>query len=105
MAKVYVQKVSEKAAANGYADLDGSGHVPAARISGFATSSDLTTHAADTTAVHGIANTSSLVQVVVWDGTGSQPARPAGALMVIWLQDDDPGVEADDNDMWIPGTP
>lgn len=55
------QRESEKGAAGGYAALDGSATVPDAQIAATITrDSELAAHEADTTAIHGIADTSAL---------------------------------------------
>jgi len=43
---------------------------------------------------------SSTKGVVVWDGTGSQPARP-GFLSVEFVQDADPAAVVQDGDTWV----
>jgi hypothetical protein len=40
--------------------------------------------------------------VVVWDGTGDLPNRPAGYTSVEWISPTDPAANAIDGDTWVP---
>lgn len=59
----------------------------------------VTAHSTDTTDVHGIPDTASVVLALVKSG-GSYPARPTGAVR-LFVGDTDPGGSALDNDLWI----
>jgi hypothetical protein len=68
-----------------------------------ATTTALTAHADDTAGVHGIQDTSALVARNVFSGT-SWPTRPT-ALTVLWIgggAGDDPTADMDDGDIWFP---
>lgn len=90
--------------------LGGSGSITIASVTGLqaaldakAATTDLTAHAADSTAIHGISDTAKLKGVVIWDGvTGSQPARPAGFASVEFIQPSDPSAVMLNGDTWTP---
>jgi hypothetical protein len=50
----------------------------------------------------GDADRSTSKGVVVWDGTGSQPARPTGYASVEWIQPVDPSGVMENGDTWTP---
>lgn len=63
--------------------------------------SAVSTHAADTTAVHGLSDVSKAIGACVYSG-GAYPTRPTGYAFVIWQGPVDPGGSAPDTDAWIP---
>lgn len=63
--------------------------------------SAIATHAADATAVHGLSDVTRALGTCVHDGT-SYPARPTGFASVMWIGPTDPGGSASNNDIWVP---
>jgi hypothetical protein len=65
----------------------------------------IATHEADTTSVHGIADTSLLPRYNLFNGT-TFPARPAGTV-VFWIGGagaNDPTASMSNGDVWIPSS-
>lgn len=61
------------------------------------------THKADTTTVHGIADTTAVPVTNIFNGA-TFPARPT-ATVVLWIGGggaDDPTADMDDGDIWFP---
>jgi len=63
----------------------------------------LTTHIADTTAVHGLSSTAACKGVAIHNGT-SYPSRPTGFASIEWVGPTDPGGSAQEGDTWVPTT-
>ena len=66
--------------------------------------SAVSTHEADTTAVHGLSSTAACKGVAKHNGT-TYPTRPTGFASVEWIGPTDPGGSAVDGDTWIATTP
>ena len=90
------EELESEASTRGAADtaLDG-------RLDTLEAGGSLATHAADTTAVHGLSNTAYTKAAAVHNGT-SYPARPTGFASVEWIGPTDPGGSAVDGDTWVP---
>jgi hypothetical protein len=73
----------------------------AALATSTAVTTAVTTHNADATGVHGISDTASIKGVVVWN-SGGVPARPDAFASVEWVGPDDPLANALDGDTWVP---
>jgi hypothetical protein len=68
------------------------------------TDSEMTTHVADTSAVHGIADTTKVAVVNLFNGTVF-PSRPVAPDTVLWIggdSGDDPTASMEDGDIWFP---